>query len=245
MKTVLLSCFLLAIVSIGILLTPYEGFDTLTDKRTWISTLVPWQKEYIKNVASATPLQTQYNTLLTTDIALNRIDNLAKPPHNLTDAQIRSLYKSETATMNKDLALWASMSVATPTLPSPALTGLLGSASGSGPGSASASASGSGSGSSLAMPALRGLASGSGSGLAMPALTGLLASPSGSGPGLVAPPSNPIMQSAAANTISRSVEAKAEAEGQAETKSPSDWHRCPDMSKYIKKDEIPCWNCTL
>jgi hypothetical protein len=20
---------------------------------------------------------------------------------------------------------------------------------------------------------------------------------------------------------------------------------CPDMSKYIKKDEIPCWNCTL
>jgi ferredoxin len=20
---------------------------------------------------------------------------------------------------------------------------------------------------------------------------------------------------------------------------------CPDMSKYIKKDEIPCWNCSL
>lgn len=21
--------------------------------------------------------------------------------------------------------------------------------------------------------------------------------------------------------------------------------RCPDMSKYIRMDEIPCWNCTL
>jgi hypothetical protein len=24
-----------------------------------------------------------------------------------------------------------------------------------------------------------------------------------------------------------------------------DCPRCPDMSKYIRMDEIPCWNCTL
>jgi hypothetical protein len=195
MNTVLLSCFLLAIVAVGILLTPYEGFDSLTDKRTWISAMTKWQTAYALNKKNATPLQTQYNALLTADTALNRIDSLIKSPYNLTDAQISSIYQSETASMNKDLAFWTSVSAvaATPTLPSPALTGLL-------------------------------------------------ASPSASGSGLVAPPSNPIMQSAAANTISRSVDEKADA---TETKSPSDWHRCPDMSKYIKKDEIPCWNCTL
>lgn len=56
------------------------------------------------------------------------------------------------------------------------------------------------------------------------------------------PPADPVYQAPAANTIARSVEEKADSE---ESDSPSDWRRCPDMSKYIKKDEIPCWNCTL
>lgn len=74
--------------------------------------------------------------------------------------------------------------------------------------------------------------SGSGSGLGS----------SASGSGLMTPPADPVYQAPAANTIARSVEEKADSE---ESGSPSDWHRCPDMSKYIKKDEIPCWNCTL
>jgi hypothetical protein len=68
------------------------------------------------------------------------------------------------------------------------------------------------------------------------------ASGSASGSGLMTPPADPVYQAPAANTIARSVEEKADPE---ESGSPSDWHRCPDMSKYIKKDEIPCWNCTL
>ena len=205
MKTVLLSFFLVLLVALGLMCASYEGFDTLGDKRAWVSALTKWQAAYALNQKNVTPLQTQYSALMTFDTSLNRVDNLMKPPYNLTDAQIGSIYQSETAAMNKDLAFWTSVSAvaATPALPSP----VLGSGLASGPASAS------------------GLASASGSGLATP-------------------PANPVYQAPAANTIARSVEEKVDS-SESESKSPSDWHRCPDMSKYIKKDEIPCWNCTL
>ena len=207
MKTVLLSFFLVLLVALGLMCASYEGFDTLGDKRAWASALTKWQAAYALNQKNATPLQTQYSARMTLDTSLNRIDNLMKPPYNLTDAQIGSIYQSETAAMNKDLAFWTSVSAmaATPALPSPVL--------GSGLASASGPASASG-----------------------------LASASASGSGLATPPANPVYQAPAANTIARSVEEKVDS---SESKSPSDWHRCPDMSKYIKKDEIPCWNCTL
>jgi hypothetical protein len=208
MKFVLLSCFLVLLVALGLMCASYEGFDTLGDKRDWIVALIAWQKEYTKNAATATAQQTQYNALLTTDTELNRIDNLGKAPYNLSSTQLGMLYKTETAAMNKDLTSWATpapsvpnIAAATPNIPS--LDALFGSGSGLGSASASASASGS---------------------------------------GLMTPPADPVYQAPAANTIARSVEEKADSE---ESGSPSDWHRCPDMSKYIKKDEIPCWNCTL
>jgi hypothetical protein len=214
MKTVLLSCFLVLIVAVGMLFCVREGFDTVGDKREWIATMITWQKAYTKNVATATPQQTQYNALINADSALSRIDNLGNAPYNLTQTQLGLLYRTETAAMTKDITSWNTLpdeAAATPNIPT--VYALFGSGLGSSSGMGSSSGSG----------PVSGLGSSSGS-------------------GLMTPPADPVYQAPAANTIARSVEEKADPE---ESGSPSDWQRCPDMSKYIKKDEIPCWTCTL
>jgi len=49
------------------------------------------------------------------------------------------------------------------------------------------------------------------------------------------------------DTLKREVEAVAAADA-AEPSCPPPCPKCktcPDMTQYIRKDEIPCWNCTL
>jgi hypothetical protein len=112
MRTVVLSFFLLFLVGLGLVYVVHENFNTLseaaTNKTQWKKMRDKWERQYESNKAQTTKRQNAFYKLIVADTDSSRIDNLASHPYNLSMYQIRDLYDSEIQTMQKDLEGWSS-----------------------------------------------------------------------------------------------------------------------------------------
>jgi hypothetical protein len=261
MRTVVLSFFLLFLVGLGLLYGFTESFAATataaaTNKKRWSELRAKWIPAYVLNRASATPAQNEYYTLLIADPKSERIDTLMNAPHKLTMQQMRNIYDVEIKTMLSDIEEWETnegfVTVQSPELTTwlqtwnqwkPMFDEMLAQGKTTSPqfifnNSVDQKSPGSKRGTMLLVQETA-------------TMKGDLASWAHSrintNPRPFLTPATPAPPKTQVNTLTRAMDGTWKDPTQIEwvpkrRKEPCDCSNNPD---YIKKDEIPCWNCTL